>query len=39
LEELWTMSNKELDRATVMARLAEGSLSQGSFRKTDKSVR
>jgi transposase len=28
LEELWTMSNKELDRATVMARLAEGSLSQ-----------
>jgi transposase len=28
MEELWTMSTKELDRAAVMARLVEGSLTQ-----------
>ena len=28
MEELWTMSTKELDRALVMARLVERSLSQ-----------
>jgi DNA-binding Lrp family transcriptional regulator len=43
LEELWTMSNKELDRATVMARLAEGSLSQRAAAKalgiTERQVR
>jgi transposase len=28
MEELWTMSTKELDRVLVMARLVEGTLSQ-----------
>jgi transposase len=28
VEELWTMSTKELDRATVMTRLVEGTLTQ-----------
>ena len=28
MEELWTMSTKELDRAAVMARLVEGTLTQ-----------
>ena len=39
MEELWTMSTKELDRAAVMARLVEGSQTQQQPSAADEPAR